>query len=140
MTADSRRIHIEYYDLERLQMLLKSQGDLSRPGCESLNELASYLEDAVIIRPGMPVPLVITMNSSIRLQNEDTGDVTQYRLVFPGKSSKGLGKLSVLTPLGASVLGRRELDSFSVVTPSGEERYRIAEIVRQRAAEGVLVG
>ena len=138
MYDQSRRIHINHFDLTRLKLLLKSQGDLRKPEKKPLRELADALQNAVTISPEIGGANTVMMNSHVRLRNVRTGEMTESKLVFPGKSNKGLGKLSVLTPLGASLLGRQTLDTLSVALPEGVEEFRVEEVVDQHEAEAVL--
>lgn len=136
MEAPSRRIYITDYDLHRLRMLIRSQGDLSRPDKAQLRALASEMGRAVVISSKSVVPFVITMNSRFRLKDLDTSEESEYTLVFPGKSNKGQGKISILAPIGAALIGAQELDTISVSTPSGVKRFHIGSIQYQPEAAG----
>lgn len=127
MEATTRRIFIDRYHLERLRMLLQTQGDLASPGKASLRALAEDLEDAVVLTDGTTAPDVITMNTRFRLRDLSTNRAEELKLVFPGKSSRGLGKLSVLTPEGAAVLGARVQQTVAV--PDAARLLQIESIV-----------
>ena len=64
----------------------------------------------------------------IEIQNLDTGEVNRFEMVGPWESDISGGKLSVDSPVGRSMLGRREGDEVSVDTPSGVRPYRILSI------------
>ncbi len=131
MEARSRRVYITDYDLHRLSMLLRSQGDLKRPGKEQLLDLAADLKRAVVVSAQKVVPNVITMNSRFRLKDLDTSEEGEYTLVFPGRANKGQGKISILAPIGAALIGAREHETISVMTPSGIKQLRVEAILYQ---------
>jgi transcription elongation factor GreA len=64
----------------------------------------------------------------IEIQNLDSGEVNQFELVGPWESDISGGKLSVESPVGRSMMGRREGDDVSVDTPTGTRLYRILSI------------
>jgi transcription elongation factor GreA len=64
----------------------------------------------------------------IEIQNLDSGEVSQFEMVGPWESDINGGKLSVESPVGRSMLGRREGEDVSVETPSGMRMYRILSI------------
>jgi regulator of nucleoside diphosphate kinase len=45
--------------------------------------------------------------------------------VFPADADIANGKISVLTPLGAALLGRREGETFSYESPGGKVDVRV---------------
>lgn len=128
METSNRRVYINYFDLQRLKMLLRTQGNLNQPDKAPLHALATDLDRAVVVSDKKFIPKVVTMNSRFRLKDLDDNKEDEFTLVFPGKSSKGLGKLSVLTPMGAAVLGVEEGQTVSLPTQEGTKRFRIESI------------
>ncbi len=45
------------------------------------------------------------MGSHVEYRDDATGDVRSVTLVYPGKADIAQGKVSVLTPLGAALIG-----------------------------------
>jgi regulator of nucleoside diphosphate kinase len=136
MEVPSRRIFITDYDLDRLKMLIRSQGDLKRPDKLQLHNLAADLRHAVVISAQKIIPNVITMNSRFHLKDLDTAEEGEYTLVFPGKTNKGYGKISILAPIGAALIGAQESETISVMAPSGIKRLRVESISYQPEAAG----
>lgn len=132
METTSRSIYIDPYELERLRLLLLSQGDLKEPGKKALKALSNDLDEAVVVADTREVSKVITMNTRFRLRDSTKDEAEDLQLAFPGRESKGLGKLSVLTPKGAAVLGAREGQTITVSTPEGEKQLVIEEIYAGR--------
>jgi len=108
--ATSHRCLTEF-DSERLRILLASA---RTPGSKLnlyLDRLQRLLETAEIVAPRDVPRDVVTMNSKVRLKHEDAGHDMALSLVFPADANRdaGLEKLdvSILSPLGLSILGRR---------------------------------
>ena len=64
----------------------------------------------------------------IRIRNVDTGETASYELVGPYESDVSDGKLSIDSPVGRCLLGRREGEEVTVYAPSGMRIYRILSI------------
>jgi regulator of nucleoside diphosphate kinase len=79
----------------------------------------------------------LTMNSTFRLRDLDTGADVVYTLVFPGEADSTNGKISMLAPIGTAVLGYRVGDVVEWEVPAGlRERLRVEEISYQPEAAG----
>lgn len=50
---------------------------------------------------------VVTMHSRVRFVDEDSGEEHQVELVYPRAADVELGRVSVLTPVGAALIGLR---------------------------------
>ena len=59
------------------------------------------------------------------IQNVDTGEKYRYQLVGPYESDVRNGKISIESPLGSCLMGRREGEEVTVYTPAGIRIYRI---------------
>ncbi|MCK8602346.1 GreA/GreB family elongation factor [Desulfoferrobacter suflitae] len=64
----------------------------------------------------------------IAVLNVDTGQAHEYQLVGPYESDVNNGKLSIESPVGRCLMGRREGDEVAVSTPAGVRVYRILSI------------
>jgi transcription elongation factor GreA len=68
------------------------------------------------------------IGSNIVLANLATGAHMAYQLVNAAEARPGTGRLSVESPVGQAVLGRRAGDEVSVSAPSGLVRFRLESI------------
>lgn len=69
--------------------------------------LAELLDDANLV-PTVEVPAdVVTMNSRVQLADPSTGALREIALCYPADADPGAGRLSVLSPAGAGLLGLR---------------------------------
>ncbi len=62
------------------------------------------------------------------IENLSTGEIFLYELVGPYESNVSVGKLSVQSPVGRSLMGRFEGDEVTVYTPAGIRVYRVVSI------------
>jgi len=67
-------------------------------------ELLTELDRAGIVEDGRIAADVVRMGSSLRFTS-DLGENRQVTLVFPGEADIAEGKVSVLTPIGAALIG-----------------------------------
>jgi len=62
------------------------------------------------------------------IQNIETGETQRYELVGPYESNVVDGKLSIDSPVGRHLVGRREGEEVIVYTPAGVRMYRVVSI------------
>lgn len=65
--------------------------------------------------------------STVTLLRED-GRNFCFRLVPPFEANINQGKLSVASPMGKALLGRRQGEEFSFEAPGGSVRMKVLEI------------
>ena len=132
--TSSATIHITEYDLERLLKLLHAAGSTQYRGSEYLKQLQSELERATVVAPQDIPGDVITMNSTVALEDTATGEEEDYTLVFPEDADLAQGKLSILAPVGTGMLGYRVGDVFEWDVPAGKRRLLVKKIIYQPEA------
>ncbi len=102
--------------------------------------LAALLDDADLVASRDVPPDVITMYSRVTLEEADTGQRRTLCVCYPPDADPAQGFVSVLSPIGAALLGRRIGDVIEPVTPgsagSQMTRLRIVEILFQPEASG----
>ncbi|WP_432286285.1 nucleoside diphosphate kinase regulator [Aminobacter sp. BA135] len=93
-------------------------------------ELLAEMERAKI-KPLSRIPAnVVRMGSTVTFRGGD-GEVKTVALVYPGKADIAEGKVSILTPVGAALIGLRE--GQSVAWTSRDGRRLELEIVTVEA-------
>jgi regulator of nucleoside diphosphate kinase len=83
--------------------------------------LAEELERAHVladVRSGHSVG----MGSEVEFRDDTTGKVQTLTLVYPGDADIAQGRISVLTPVGAALIGLSAGDSITWETRTGEVR------------------
>ena len=135
--SGKNKIYISEFDMKRLKGLIKfAEERWDKRMVQYLEELDSELDRAEIVKPEEIPTDVITMNSTFRLSDLDSGEKVVYTLVFPAKADSTNGKISILAPVGTAVLGYRVGDTVEWKVPAGLKRLRVEEVVYQPEAAG----
>jgi regulator of nucleoside diphosphate kinase len=131
------KIYISEFDMKRLKGLIKfAEERWDKRVVHHLEELDEELDRAEVVTPEEIPTDVITMNSTFRLSNLDSGEEVVYTLVFPAKADSTNGKISILAPVGTAVLGYRVGDTVEWKVPAGLKRLKVEEVVYQPEAAG----
>jgi regulator of nucleoside diphosphate kinase len=128
------------HDIERIRGFLDLATD-SKKGerYKSLIRLKNDLAYADVVDPEEMPGDVVTMNSLIRIDNASSSGTEEITLVFPQEADYKLGKVSLLAPLGAALLGCRQGETVTYIAPGGEVKVKILEILYQPEANGDFV-
>jgi len=113
-------ILISRRDLGRLDALLGSamSDRIGKVGDFLLREIAR----AEVVDDANVPPSLVTMGSVVRFRDDATGRETVARLVFPGDAPHDVGNVSVLTPVGAALLGLSAGQSITYETWDGSQK------------------
>jgi transcription elongation factor GreA len=94
-----------------------------------IRELEGLLRHAVIVdNDGEVLKDAAHIGCQIVIHNIATGAQLSYQLVNSAEARPGTGRLSVDSPVGQAVVGRRAGDEVQVTAPSGVIRFRIESI------------
>lgn len=93
--------------------------------------LSHELARAIVVRPDEPVGAFVRLHSVVEYTDALTGKTRRVQVVPPEEADIDQGKLSVLTPVGASLIGLRSGAAIGMTTDDG--RPHVLEI---RAVEG----
>jgi regulator of nucleoside diphosphate kinase len=129
-TLDDSRIVITDSDLELLLRLLEQHGDAIA------DSLDAELHRAVIVDRRDVPPDVVTMNSEVVYEDVATGARRAVRIVYPKDADAAAGRVSVLAPIGAALLGLRVGQAIDWEVPNGRKRIRVAELRYQPESAG----
>jgi regulator of nucleoside diphosphate kinase len=115
-------------DYARLSKLLSQQ----RPG-----HLADWLESAEVTNSLTAPADLVTMNSRVEVVDLHTHHRQVLTVCYPGDAEPAAGCISVLSPVGISLLGLKTGDIARWLTPTGEEcAAEVAAIQYQPEAAG----
>ena len=132
----AKPIHITEFDLERLKNLLLDAQSTDYRKSEYLVRLQLEINRAEVV-PSQDIPSdVITMNSTVCIEDLDTKEEEIYTLVFPENADLRQGRISVLAPIGTAMLGFEVGDTFEWEVPAGKRRLRVKRILYQPEASG----
>lgn len=127
-------ITVSTRDLDRLERLLENPSFKNLPVSAALR---NELDRAEVFEPEDIPPGVITMNSTARFVDEDTGEEYELTLVYPGDTDSASGKISILAPVGSALLGLSVGQTIEWPVPSGRTaRLRVLGVTYQPEAAG----
>lgn len=89
--------------------------------------IVDLLDGAALVPSRDVAPDVVTMYSQVLLVHEPAGTRSKLTLCYPQDAEPETGFVSVLSPVGAALLGQRVGSRVQWVTPLGE--LRAGEIV-----------
>ena len=132
----SKPIHITQFDLKRLRKLLFDAQSTDYRKSEYLEKLQMEINRAEVVSPKDIPSDVVTMNSTVCIEDLDTKEEEISTLVFPENADLSQGKISILAPIGTAMLGYEVGDSFEWDVPAGKRRLRVKKILYQPEASG----
>jgi transcription elongation factor GreA len=94
-----------------------------------LSELSYKLSNADIIDPDKITKDRAVFGCMVVLENTDTGENVEYQLVGPDESNIKAGRISVSSPLGKLIIGKKPGDEIVLQAPGGQRRYELIEIL-----------
>lgn len=124
-------ISLNENDLERLRNLADAASDKFPRTAEFL---AREVERANILDPGHSLPGLIMMGSGVTFRDDATGKTRRVTLVYPHEADIDDNKISVLTPIGAALIGLSVSQSIEWQTQTGHWRSLTVLDVRQPGA------
>lgn len=126
--ADAGEIHITEMDQSRLQDLIESEQG------PAIVELEHEIERAIVVAPQQVAEDVVTMNSRVVLHLDD--EQREVSLVYPQDADERAGRLSVLSDIGAAILGYRKGDVIDWVVSDRTRRIQIDRLIYQPESAG----
>lgn len=124
---------------ERLRQALGSQANAAenadyltaREEQEHLERRIALLQDrlaaARLVEP-RPGNGVVDVGERVRVRDLDSGRRLELELVGPLETDVAAGRISLASPLGRAILGRRRGEVVEVDAPSGPLRYRVLAV------------
>jgi len=112
--------------MENQQYLLARERHLGLE--KKINDIENKLSNCEIVVGRKFFFKQVGFGTVIVIRNMETGEVSEFELVGPWESDVSGGMLSVDSPVGRSMMGRREGDDVVVETPAGTRLYRILSI------------
>jgi transcription elongation factor GreA len=82
----------------------------------------------VIVPDSLPKDRVV-FAATVVLENVDTEESVEYMLVGPDESDIEKGRISVSSPLGKAMIGKKPGDEIVLSAPGGKRTYELVEIL-----------
>jgi len=111
------------------------RGSKGRASCNhsEASMLLSELERAVIVdTPDMPGD-VVRLNSTVTVRDESDCKLIRVTIVTPERADIRQRKISVVSPIGAALIGMRQGSKVHWEVPAGKKTFHILEV--EHAAE-----
>jgi len=115
-------------DSERLRRLADAAAGKFPQAAEFL---AREVDRAELSDDTATVQSLVTMGSEVVYRDDETGKTRTVILVYPDEADLDAGKISVLTPIGAALIGLSVNQSIEFETPTGATRSVTVESVRK---------
>lgn len=94
-----------------------------------LNELGYKLAYADIIDADTLPKDRVVFASTVVLENIDTGENVEYQLVGPDESNVEKGRISITSPLGRAMVGKKPGEEITLEAPGGKRYYELIDIL-----------
>jgi regulator of nucleoside diphosphate kinase len=116
-------------DMVRLSNLLLALRRFAGRDHERILALEQVLADASVVESEALRDQVVCMHSLVTVEDLDSPGVGQrYQLMYPAEAQWTENRISVLSPLGTALLGRRVGELVEFLAPSGRRRIRVAQV------------
>jgi regulator of nucleoside diphosphate kinase len=106
-------------DAEKLSRIADSSAGAF---AQTADFLAREIDRAQVIEDCERLPGLVTMGSRVTFRDDVTAAIRTVRLVYPGEADVSQGTISVLTPIGAALIGLSVSQSIEWKTVSGDRR------------------
>ncbi|MEQ9617662.1 MAG: transcription elongation factor GreA [Deltaproteobacteria bacterium] len=94
-----------------------------------IQELESKIGRAEIIDPAsLKDKDRVTFGVKVKLENLETGETVSYQLVGPDESEPENGLISITSPIGRALIGKRVDDDVEVQAPGGVREFVVLDI------------
>ena len=135
VTLNKPPIQVTTWDYRRLSAVVDAY---RLRGCELLVDLlAEELDRAELVEPAAVPRDVVTMHSSVKFIDDNTGEVRVVTLAYPGEEDSRRGKIAITTPVGSALLGLRTGAVMAWRTLDGRtKRLSVLEVSHQPEAHG----
>ena len=71
----------------------------------------------------------VVFGCKVVLENVETGEDVVYQLVGPDESDIENGRISISSPLGKAIIGKKPGDELTLQVPAGKRSYELLEIL-----------
>jgi len=72
----------------------------------------------------------VVILTTVKIKNQDNGAEMKYTLVAESESDLKAGKISVDSPMGKGLLGKKKGELATIEVPNGKMKFKIVEITR----------
>ena len=95
-----------------------------------ISKLENIVANARLIDESQLDTSKVLVLSSVKLKNQNNGMEMTYKLVAESEADLKSGKISVNSPIGKGLLGKKVGDTAEITVPSGAIKFEILEMTR----------
>ncbi len=95
-----------------------------------ISKLDAVLKNARLIDESTLDLSKVLILSKVKIKNQSTGAIMTYTLVAENEANFKEGKISVDSPIGKGLLGKKKGETADIKVPSGIIKFEILEITR----------
>lgn len=131
---NKRKIFVTLKDKTKLKSLFTSTRGFRIRDSKTVKDLLEELNRAEVMNDDSIDGSVITMNSTVLVEDVKTKSQYIYTIVYPEESNTDENKISILAPIGTALLGYSVGDIIEWEVPAGKRKLRIKKILYQPEA------
>ena len=94
-----------------------------------IGELEYKICNAEVIDPDLLQKDKAFFGSTVLIENIDNGDSVKYQLVGTDEADISKGMISISSPLGRAIIGKKPGDEINIQAPGGKRTYELVEIL-----------
>lgn len=95
-----------------------------------ISKLEELVAQARVVDESMIDTSKVSILSKVKIRNKANGQQVEYMLVAEEEADLKLGKISVKSPIGQGLLGKKQGELAEITTPRGKMEFEILEISR----------
>ena len=95
-----------------------------------ISKLEETLSNARIIDESKLDSSIILIHSTVKIKNLTNSAIMEYKLVAQSEANLSQGKISVDSPIGKGLLGKKNGDIAEIAIPNGNVKFEILKISR----------
>jgi regulator of nucleoside diphosphate kinase len=123
------------HDMNRLRQLADDLVRTARAAQSSVETVEEILDAARVAAAGDIPATVATMHSIVTFEDVRSGETRTITIVYPDEADPALARVSVLSPVGAALLGMREGEETELPLPHARSpRIRVLAVLREPVA------
>ncbi len=96
-----------------------------------ISKMEAILANARLIDESQLDTSKVLVLSTVKLKNQNNGMEMKYKLVAESESDIKTGKISVSSPIGKGLLGKKVGEVAEIAVPSGSLKLEVIEITRE---------
>jgi len=95
---------------------------------DRIAKLEDILKRAIIVSDKDHTTDVVNIGSTVTVKKDGNGSGVTYKIVGTEESDMSQGHISIRSPFGEAVLGKKKGDNFNFTSPAGTMSYKVTDI------------